>query len=65
MAATMIQRPICARAHVKLNGKKPGKKIPVYSIEVYKMKFSYLFLFLMLLAPGLADAKAKKIDDYH
>ena len=29
------------------------------------MKFSYLLLVLILLAPGLADAKAKKIDDYH
>ena len=29
------------------------------------MKFSYLLLLLMLTAPGLADAKAKKIDDYH
>lgn len=29
------------------------------------MKFSQLFLVLILLVPGLADAKAKKIDDYH
>jgi len=29
------------------------------------MNFSYLFLFLIVLAPGLADAKAKKIDDHH
>ena len=29
------------------------------------MKFYHLVLFLILLAPGLSDAKAKKIDDYH
>ena len=29
------------------------------------MKTSHLILFLMLLAPGLAETKAKKIDDYH
>ena len=29
------------------------------------MKLPGLFLFLLLLAPGLADARAKKVDDYH
>ncbi len=29
------------------------------------MKLSRLLLFLILLAPGLADAKAKKVDNYH
>ena len=29
------------------------------------MKLPHLLLFLIFLAPGLADAKAKKIDDYH
>ena len=29
------------------------------------MKFSHVLLLLMLLSPGWADAKAKKIDDYH
>jgi len=29
------------------------------------MKFSHLILFLMLIGPGLADAKAKKVDDFH
>jgi len=29
------------------------------------MKLSHLLLFLILLVPGLADARAKKIDDYH
>lgn len=29
------------------------------------MKLPYLVLILILFAPGLADAKAKKIDDYH
>ena len=29
------------------------------------MKLPHLLLFLIFLAPGLADAKAKKVDDYH